>query len=89
MPRDVRISTPVPSLPILPTTTMTVNREERHQQQYNVFTFNIPHVDAHGPFYLVNGGRRVGVFDTWCLFSLTLIPVSNVESQAVHFPPPM
>ncbi|KAG1746425.1 hypothetical protein EDB19DRAFT_1631600, partial [Suillus lakei] len=34
-------------------------------QQYNGFTFDIPSADANGPFYLVNRGRHVGVFDTW------------------------
>jgi hypothetical protein len=81
------VSLPVPTSSILPTTTTTFNGEERRQQQYNGFTFDIPSADANGPFYLVNRGRRVGVFDTWCSFFLTLIPVSDIESQAAHFPP--
>ncbi|KAG1897297.1 uncharacterized protein F5891DRAFT_1191992 [Suillus fuscotomentosus] len=59
------VSLSVPSSSILPTTTTTFNGEERHQQQYNSFTFDIPSADANGPFYLVNRGRHVGVFDTW------------------------
>ncbi|KAG1887844.1 hypothetical protein F4604DRAFT_1916672 [Suillus subluteus] len=42
------------SLPNLPTTTIIVNGEERCQQQYNGFTFDIPHADTDGPFYLIN-----------------------------------
>lgn len=56
----------VRSLPHLLTTMVIVNGEERFQHHYNGFSFNIPHAGADGPFYFVNRGRRVGIFDTWC-----------------------
>ncbi|KAG1730259.1 uncharacterized protein EDB91DRAFT_1085513 [Suillus paluster] len=51
----------------LPMTAVIVNSETRGQQQYRDFSFDVPRAGALGPFYLVTRGRRVGVFETWCV----------------------
>lgn len=53
--------------PHLPMTAVIVNGETRGQQQYRDFSFDVPRAGALGPFYLVTRGRRVGVFETWCV----------------------
>ncbi|KAG2029071.1 hypothetical protein BDR03DRAFT_988004 [Suillus americanus] len=63
-------------LPDLPTSRVMVNGEEHLQQHYKGFTFDIPHPDARGPFYIVTRGRRVGIFNTWTRTSPHVLGVS-------------
>jgi hypothetical protein len=57
-------------IPALATTRVVVNGEERFQQNYDGFTFDVLRSGAKGPFYIVTCGRHVGIFNTWCVSSL-------------------
>ncbi|KAG1802816.1 uncharacterized protein HD556DRAFT_1437881 [Suillus plorans] len=75
-------------LPDLPMTCITVNGEERFQHHYEGFSFDVPHKEAGGPFYLVTRGRRVGVFSTWTCTSphvLGGVHCTNLQHHSVCY----
>jgi hypothetical protein len=63
-----------------------VNGEEHLQQHYKGFTFDIPHPDARGPFYIVTRGRRVGIFNTWYVSFLNTVLYSDILSGHILLP---
>lgn len=70
--------------PHLLLTGVVVNGETRGQQHYRDFTFDVPRAEVIGPFYLVTRGRRVGVFETWCVSSLVTCSRSDSLAGNVH-----
>ncbi|KAG1768281.1 hypothetical protein EV702DRAFT_1203370 [Suillus placidus] len=46
-------------------------------------TYNIPVLDATGPFYWVTRGRRIGIFSTWQQTSSHVIGVSRASFSKV------
>ncbi|KAH7919222.1 hypothetical protein BV22DRAFT_1134002 [Leucogyrophana mollusca] len=55
-----------------------------YRQSYRGFVYEVPSVDAPGPFYCVTKGTRVGVFSSWQVTSKLVTGVSrSCQSRVV------